>query len=157
MKYIRYFKKFDNWMGCAYKAQAGAFGFEYGEDRRVLYQYIFYGSVKYAKSFSSESITISEKGKLVDVKEFLDTTTIFSFQEDTFVFGFNTIDGGDWDGELVSHDEIKSDKESVLICLEGNPIVNNTKIRRFDYDELTIGKKYNIDLNGGVLALFKKL
>ena len=41
MNYIRYFKKFDNWMGCAYKAQAGAFGFEDGEDRRVLYQYIF--------------------------------------------------------------------------------------------------------------------
>jgi hypothetical protein len=100
---------------------------------------------------------VNEKGKLVDVKEFLDTTTIFSFQKDTFVFGFNTIDGGDWDGELVSQDEIKSDTESVLICLEGNPIVNNTKLRRFDYDELKIDKKYNIDLNGGVLALFKKL
>jgi len=45
---------------------------------------------------------------------------------------------------------------TVLVCLNGSPVVNSIKLSRYDYDELTEGKKYTIIPNGGVLALFTK-
>ena len=37
------------------------------------------------------------------------------------------------------------------------PIVNDKKLKRYDYAEVKYPKEYNIDLNGGVLGFFKKL
>ena len=82
----------------------------------------------------------------------------YDFLEDTSMWGFNTLnDDDDWDGKLVVEDKIKVDSESVLICLDGHPIVNNIELKKCDYDELSIGKEYDILLNSGVLALFTKL
>ena len=74
------------------------------------------------------------------------------------MWGFNTlIDGEDWDGRLLNQNYLKVEQQSVLVCLDGNPIVNEIKLCKYDYDELTIGKDYNIMLNNGVLALFTKV
>ena len=43
----------------------------------------------------------------------------------------------------------------MLVCLDGNPIVNKNTLQRFDFDELQENKIYNIDIRNGVLALFK--
>tara|TARA_B100000424_G_C22582430_1_gene327315 strand:+ start:49 stop:273 length:225 start_codon:yes stop_codon:yes gene_type:complete len=74
------------------------------------------------------------------------------------MWGFNKMsDYDDWDGKLVDDDKIKVDSESVLVCLDGNPIVNNIELKKYDFDELSIGKEYDIMLNNGVLALFTRL
>ena len=39
----------------------------------------------------------------------------------------------------------------------GNPLVNDKKLKRYDYAEVKYPKEYNIDLNDGVLGFFKKL
>jgi hypothetical protein len=41
--------------------------------------------------------------------------------------------------------------------LDGSPVVNNITLSRYDYDELTEGKIYNIIPDSGVLALFTKI
>ena len=74
------------------------------------------------------------------------------------MWGFNKMsDDDDWNGELLGDGKIKINSESVLVCLDGEPVVNNIKLRRYDFDELLIGKEYDIMLNSGVLALFTKI
>ena len=71
--------------------------------------------------------------------------------------GFNTLnDNDDWDGKLIN-ETFTSKGQSVLVCLDGSPVVNNITLSRYDYDELTEGKIYNIIPDSGVLALFTKI
>ena len=70
---------------------------------------------------------------------------------------FNTLnDDDDWDGKLINQ-TFTAEGQSVLVCLDGNPTVNNITLSRYDYDELTEGKIYNIIPDSGVLALFTKI
>ena len=56
----------------------------------------------------------------------------------------------------LENGNITVEKESSLVCLDGNPVVNGITLKRYDYDDLTIDKIYNINLNDGVLALFTR-
>ena len=41
------------------------------------------------------------------------------------------------------------------MCLDGSPVVNGKTLARYDYDELSTSKTYDIDLKtDGVLTLF---
>ena len=104
--------------------------------------------------FSSES-KIFGSGILIDVKEFYNHNVVYEFLEDTDVWGFNPTNEDDWDGKIVNQ-TFKSSGTSILVCLDGSPIVNNIRLSKYDYDELTHGKTYNIISNSGVLALFTK-
>ena len=44
--------------------------------------------------------------------------------------------------------------KTFIICLDGNPIINDKKLKRYDYSQVVFGNSYKIDLNGGVLGLF---
>ena len=100
---------------------------------------------------------IDQKGELVDVKEFYMRDIIYDFIEDTSMWGFNTLnDDDDWNGKLINN-TFTAKGQSVLVCLDGSPVVNNITLSRYDYDELTEGKIYNIISDSGVLALFTKI
>ena len=160
MKFERKLKKCGIWMACAYKAEKGVLGIEDASDRRELYQYVYYGSAKIGIPFTDKCRVIKNNSELVDVKEFFNQDIIFNFVEDTSMWGFNVLSKNideDWDGKLVTEDKINTARTSILVCLDGKPIVNNKQLRKFDYDELTVGKDYNIILNNGVLALFTNL
>ncbi len=171
---LKYVKKCgDSWIACSAQASKGEVGLEPGVDRRTLYQYVFYGSVKIAEPFSNSSKTLDAKnGKLVDVKEFLGKNVVYEFLEDTYVFGFNqgvstesdgqrNPDGDstvDWSGKLITEKSLKVTKKSILVCLDGSPVVNGKTLARYDYDELSTSKTYTIDLKtDGVLALFTQI
>jgi len=172
---LKYVKKCgDSWIACSAQASKGEVGLEPGIDRRTLYQYVFYGSVKIAEPFSNSSKTLDAKnGKLVDVKEFLGKNVVYEFLEDTYVFGFNQgvstesdgqrdLDGDstiDWSGKLIEKNgAITVAKKSILVCLDGSPVVNGKTLARYDYDELSTSKTYDIDLKtDGVLALFTQV
>lgn len=157
MNFNRSIKKCESWVACAYSADKGTIGFEHQLERKVLYQYVYYGSAKIGKPFMSGYRLIDQKGELVDVKEFYMRDIIYDFVEDTSMWGFNTLkDTDDWNGELVDK-TFTAKGISVLVCLDGNPVVNNIELSRNDYDELTEGKTYNIIPNTGILALFTKI
>ena len=157
MSISRYLKKFDSWMACAYKADKGTSGYEYPHERYVIYHYVFFGSAKIAKPFSDDVTVIKANGKLIDVKKYYKEHNVFQFLEDTSMWGFNKLsDSDDWDGKLVTENKIIPKSESVLVCLDGSPIVNEITLTRYDFDELSIGKEYDIMLNNGVLALFTR-
>ena len=145
-----------SWMACANKADKGYLGLEYGSDRKTIFQYIFYGSAKICKVFSDETRIIENKGEIIDVKEFYKQDVIFNFLEDSYIWGFNKLNESDnWDAKLVKEKQIVGTCNSVLVCLDGNPIVNKNTLQRYDFDELQENKIYNIDIRNGVLALFK--
>ena len=158
MKFDRYIKKCDTWVACAYDGEEGTCAYEYPHERKVLYHYLYYGSAKVGKPFSNDYKILKGDGTLLNVKDLYMKHNVFCFLEKTSMWGFNTLkDGEDWDGRLLNQDFLKVNQQSVLVCLDGNPIVNDVKLRKYDYDELTIGKDYNIMLNSGVLALFTKV
>tara|TARA_B100000902_G_C26723951_1_gene628014 strand:- start:29 stop:547 length:519 start_codon:yes stop_codon:yes gene_type:complete len=170
---LKYIKKCgDSWIACTAQASKGEVGLEPGVDNRTLYQYIFYGSLKIAEPFSDSSKTLElTKGKLFDVKELLGKNIVYEFLEDTHIFGFNrgvsTDEDGkrsedstiDWSGKLIEkNEEITVAKKSILVCLDGSPVVNGKTLARYDYDELSTSKTYNIELKtNGVLALFTQV
>ena len=94
---------------------------------------------------------------------------MFEAQEDFFLIGFNKLDDYNWEGRLIDKDESKLDLRSIydhetpvnhrcfIVCFDGNPVVNDKKLKRYDYAEVKYPKEYKIDLNGGVLGFFKKL
>ena len=155
MNFVRYHKKCESWMACGAKGDKGAINFDYAHERKTIYQYATKGLVKISKLFSSES-KIFGSGILIDVKEFYNHNVVYEFLEDTDVWGFNPTNEDDWDGKIVNQ-TFKSSGTSILVCLDGNPIVNNITLSRYDYDELTAGKIYNIIPDNGVLALFTKI
>ena len=157
MKFNRSIKKCESWVACAYSADKGTIGYEHHLERKVLYQYVYYGSAKIGKPFMSGYRLIDQKGELVDVKEFYMRDIIYDFVEDTSMWGFNTLnDDDDWNGKLINN-TFTAKGQSVLVCLDGSPVVNNITLSRYDYDELTEGKIYNIISDSGILALFTKI
>ena len=145
-----------SWMACANKLDKGYLGLEYGSIRKTIFQYIFYGSAKICKVFSDETRIIENKGEIIDVKEYYKQDVIFNFLEDSYIWGFNQLNESDnWDAKLVKEKQIVGTCNSVLVCLDGSPIVNENTLQRFDFDELQENKIYNIDIRDGVLALFK--
>ena len=172
---LRYIKKCgDSWIACTAQGRKGELGLDQssGSGRKTIYQYVFYGSLRIVEPFSDSSKTLElTKGKLFDVKELLGKTTVYEFLEDTHIFGFapgttTNEDGNrgedstiDWNGKLIEKNgEIAVAKKSILVCLDGSPIVNGKKLARYDYDELSTTKTYAIDLEtDGVLALFTQI
>lgn len=157
---LAYVKKCgDSFIACAAQGTKGEVGLELAKDRNTIFNYVFYGSVKISEPFSNSIKTLDgKKGELVDVKEFLGKTVIYEFLENTHTFGFNLARNSkdDWSGKLIEKNGgLNVTKKSILICLDGSPIVNGKTLARYDYDELLTTKSYDIDLKtDGVLALF---
>ena len=154
----RYLCGCDTWMACAYEAEKGCLGVEYGSERRQNFHYIFKGSAKVGKLFDGNPKTIDDsKGKLIDCKDLYGVDTVFEFLEDTSMWGFNVIDGDpNWDGKIVTESKITITGKSTFVCLEGTPTVNGKELVKYDYINPDNGD-YTIDLKtDGVLLLFTK-
>ena len=150
-----YFKKLEKFAVCSFQAQKGCIEVELKSESCGIYHYVFYGSAKIGRPFQSE-FDIVKKGDFFDMKNYLYQPRIYEALEDVYIWGFNTFPNQDWDGRLLTDETLTVDTDSVLICLDGNPVVNDITLRRFDYSELSTEKSYDINLNDGVLALFTR-
>ena len=164
----RYFRNCNDFGICV---NIGKKGYVLAEDpieRTTIFQYGIYGVGKFARIFDPNYITF-EGGKFYDVREYEKDNVVFEAQDDFFLIGFNKLDNYDWEGRLIDDDEKVLDLKSIydqprpvthrcfIVCFDGNPIVNDKKLKRYDYAEVTYPKEYKIDLNHGVLGFFKKL
>ena len=148
----------DTWMACAYEAEKGCIGVEYGSERNQIFHYVFKGSARVGKLFSNDSKIIDDsKGKLIDCKDLYGVDTAFEFLEDTEMWGFNVLDGNvNWDAKIVTESKLTITKKSALVCLGGTPTVNSKELIKYDYVDIANGD-YTIDLKtDGVLLLFTK-
>jgi hypothetical protein len=145
-------------MACAYEAEKGCIGVEYGSERKQIFHYVFKGSARVGKLFSNDSRIIDDsKGKLIDCKDLYGVNTAFEFLEDTEMWGFNVLDGNvNWDAKIVTESKLTITKKSALVCLGGKPTVNSKELIKYDYVDIANGD-YTIDLKtDGVLLLFTK-
>ena len=157
---LKYIKTYGSWMVSDVQPIKGELGVEYSGQRRTLFEYVYYGSYKIGEAFSDSYKTITKDGKLVDVKEFLGKNIITEALENAHVFAFSSAsdNDNDWSGRLITEKSLKVTKKSVLICLDGSPVVNDKTLSIHDYDELSTDKTYTIDLKtDGVLALFTEI
>ena len=123
-----------------------------------MYQYIVSGSATFNLIDGDRLIqeTYTRDNELVDVKKYLNDRLLVVAEEDLFMVGFNTLDRNvDWDGKLVKSNFIGNDK-SWLVCFDGHPTVNGQELNRWDYAKLE-NKEYKVNINDGVIGVFKKL
>ena len=109
----------DTWMACAYEAEKGCIGVEYGSERKQIFHYVFKGSARVGKLFNNDSKIIDDsKGKLIDCKDLYGVDTAFEFLEDTEMWGFNVLDDNvNWDAKIVTESILTITKKSALVCL----------------------------------------
>ena len=158
-----YFKKLDKFAVCAFQAQKGCIEVELKSkrvaSREVGVERVIF-SCKLVKGLLQEAFQsefdIVKKGDFFDMKDYLYQPRIYEALEDVYVWGFNTFPNQDWDGRLLTDETFTVDTDSVLICLDGKPVVNDITLRRFDYSELSTEKSYDVKLGDGVIALFTR-
>ena len=150
-----YFKKLEKFAVCAFQAEKGCIEVEEKSESCGIYHYVFYGSAKIGKVFES-GFEIIKKGDFFSMKDYLYQPRIYEALEDVYVWGFNTFPKQDWDARLLTDETLTVDGESILVCLDGKPVVNDITLRRFDYSELSKDKSYDVKLGDGVIALFTR-
>ena len=100
---------------------------------------------------------ILKKGDFYCAKNKLYDHFLIEALEDFCMVGFSSLDKKqNWDGCIVTGELIRVSKESILICLDGNPTVENQELSVFDYGVLEPYEDYNVDVTDGVLAIFTK-
>ena len=159
----QFISKCDNeFLLCADIGEKGFVGVEHPEERRTLYQYILFGQLTF-NTIDEERVKLhssisSDRYSLLNVKEFLYKYAVVRADTDFSVVGFNTLDRNvDWDGKIVKESFVCDNDKSYLVCFDGNPIINEKELRRFDYAKLLQGKSYDIDLKDGIIGVFRKL
>ena len=148
----------DRFYICAEYGDKNVIGVEYPGGRLTMYQYIVSGSATFNLIDGDRLIqeTYTRDNELVDVKKYLNDRLLVVAEEDLFMVGFNTLDRNvDWDGKLVKSNFIGNDK-SWLVCFDGHPTVNGQELNRWDYAKLE-NKEYKVNINDGVIGVFKKL
>ena len=154
-RYKQYIKKCEEFSVCAIECEKGWIGIEPMQKNYGLYHYCVYGTGKFAVPF--QNYTKINPRDFFDMRDYLNNHVMLEASEDFYWIGFNTLDKNqDWDGKLVKNSILTVQKESWMICFDGHPIVNDKKISTFDYAQIYPNKNYEINLNGGVLAVFTK-
>ena len=146
----------DDFAICSIDVDKGWIGVEPEEYSYGLYFYVLRGSCKLGVPFK-DGYDILKKGDFYCAKNKLYDHFLIESLEDFCMVGFNSLDKKqNWDGCIVTGELIRVSKESILICLDGNPTVENQELSVFDYGVLKPYEDYNVDVTDGVLAIFTK-
>ena len=150
-----FFKKLDKFSVCALKADPKWIGVEQAPDSFGVYQYVVHGRARIGVPFEKEYFEVKSKD-FFSMQHLLHNPVMMeTYDDDFYMIGFNAINKKEvWDGKLVTEPTLRVSKESHLICFEGTPIVNGKQLERFDYDDLSSDRTYEINLNGGALGVF---
>ena len=156
MNNTRHIKKFEEFSICCNISDGDNIISEHKNLGFLLYHIGVRGTGRVGIPFSSNYKELdTERNKLVCMKDWIYEHKIYTTNEHSELYGFNTNDANqDWDAKLITESFIGDDK-SLLICFDGACSINNTSIEKMDYIELD-NKEYNLDLNGGFLVMFTK-
>lgn len=146
----------DQFAICSLEAEKGWVGIEPEHLSYGLYHYVVKGSAKFGVPFK-DGYDLIKKGDFYCTKDKLYDAFMMEAVEDFYIIGFSTLDKEqDWDGIIVKDKIVRVKKESVLICLDGSPIVEDQELSAFDYGKLEPYEEYEVDTTDGVLALFTR-
>jgi hypothetical protein len=151
----RFHRKCEDFTLCVNIGEKGYVLAEHPNERYTLFHYASYGSGKIGKIFESD-YTLIESKKLVDVRDYVNSEVVFQAHEDFCLIGFNTMDKNiHWDAKVLNVDTkiIKENKNSILICLDGDMIVNDKKFKRYHYTTLNSEEEYYLEMNQNTAAI----
>ena len=141
---------------CSIDVSKGWIGIEPEEYSYGLYFYVLRGSCKFGVPFK-DGYDVLKKGDFYCAKNKLYDHFLIEALEDFCMVGFSSLDKKqDWNGKLVSGNTVKEERDSILICLDGSPVVENQELSIFDYGNLDAGIEYEVDAIDGILAVFTK-
>lgn len=147
----RFHRNCEDFTLCVNIGEKGYVLAEHPNERYTIFYYGLYGSGRFGKIFESDFIELDSKHhKIVDVQDYVNSEVVFQAHEDFCIIGFNTMDKNiRWNARMLDKNIkiVKEYKKSVLICLDGNIIVNGKKFKRYHYASLNMGEEYNLDLN----------
>lgn len=160
----RFFRVYGNDFGiCVNIGEKGYVVAEHHKDRPTIFYYFVYGSGRIGKIYTNKySIIDGAKEKINDVQEYKNDNVVFEAYEDFHMIGFSSLDTEvEWKSKLITNKNpeiiVESEKE-YLVCLEGNPIINGKKLKRYDYAEVFSHKKYELTSKDNfVLGLFSRI
>ena len=115
---------------------------------------------KFGRIFDPNPITLdANKKEIADVQDYVNDRVSFASDSDFFLIGFNTLDKDvKWAYKIITSNDddfVFGSKKTFIVCLDGNPIVNNKKLKRYDYSQIYPNKEYNLNMNDkGVLGIF---
>jgi len=132
-------------------------------DRFCLFYYMVYGKGKVGEMFNSQYVELhNDREKFIDVQKYILKKLIFEASEDFYLIGINSLDTKyKWKSKMITNKNpeiiVESEKE-YLVCLEGNPIINGKKLKRYDYAEVFPNKIYELTSKDNfVLGLFGRI
>jgi len=132
-------------------------------DRFCLFYYMVYGKGRVGEIFESQYIELyNDEEQFIDVQKYILKKLIFESFEDFHLIGINSLDTNyKWKSKMITNKNpeiiVESEKE-YLVCLEGNPIINGKKLKRYDYSEVFSHKKYELNSEDNfVLGLFGRI
>ena len=146
----------DDFAICSLDVKKGWIGIEPEQSSFGLYYYVLKGSCKFGVPFK-KGFDIIKEGDFYCTKDKLYDHFIIEALEDFCMIGFNTLDKPqDWNGRIVNEDILKVEKDGMLICFDGSPVVEDQQLAMFDYGSVHSGQEFSIDVTEGVLGLFTK-
>jgi hypothetical protein len=160
----RFFRVYGNDFGmCVNIGEKGYVVAEHHKDICAMFYYFVYGSGRIGKIYTSNYLILDgAKQKFNDVQDFKDDNVVFESFEDFHMIGFCSLDTEiRWKSKMITNKNpeiiVESEKE-YLVCLEGNPIINGKKLKRYDCAEVYPNSVYNLDIQEDcILGLFGKI
>lgn len=156
----RFFRNCDEFSLCVNIGESGYVISEHPNERYTIFYYGVYGSGKFGRIFDPNPITLdANKKEIADVQDYVNDRVSFASDSDFFLIGFNTLDKDvKWAYKIITSNDddfVFGSKKTFIVCLDGNPIVNNKKLKRYDYSQIYSNKEYNLNMNdNGVLGIF---
>ena len=146
----RFFRQCQDFSLCVNMGEKGYVLAEHPNERYTIFYYGVYGSGIFGRVFDKEKPIIldSAKNEVVDVQKYVNEKVLFEATEDFYIVGFNTPDKRiKWKARVLNPEETNlnvTNIKSYLLCLNGNPIINSKRFKRYDYCHISPDKDYRL-------------
>ena len=152
----RYYKDCGAFTICCNISDANNVISEHHNVGNLLYHIGVKGVGKIGIPFSSDYKSLDgNDNKLVDVKEWMAEYKLYTTDEYSELYGFNSNSREqDWDARII-RDSFDATIRDWLICFDGTATINGKEMGKLDYASLS-DKHYDVNVNDALLVLFSR-
>jgi hypothetical protein len=160
----RFYRQCQDFSLCVNMGEKGYVLAEHPNERFTIFYYGLYGSGIFGRVFDKHEPIILDatKNEVVDVQKYVHDKIIFESTEDFYIVGFNTNDKSiKWEARIINPGEETIEShflKSYLLCLNGGPVVNMKRFKRYDYAQVIPDKDYKLIVrDDDILILFSQI
>ena len=152
----RYFRNCDAFTICCNISESNNIISEHHDLGYLLYHIGVKGVGRVGIPFSSDYKPLDAvNNNLVNMKEWIDEHKIYTTDEHSELYGFNSLNRDqDWDARII-RDSFDATIKDWLVCFKGMAVVNGKPMKKLDYAKLD-EKHYDVYADNSLLVLFTK-